>query len=184
MSIHVAITRRVRPGCEAEFLKALHEFQQASFAHGGVLGAGLIAPPEGAGSREYGMLRMFEGEAERAAFYQSELFKAWQERVKPMTEGDAEYQEMKGLEVWFRSKGESPPRWKIAAATLIGVYPTSLFLTSTVGRGVHGWHPLLSSLTIAASMVTLLTWVVMPFVTKILNTWLHRKSPKKKETSV
>ena len=36
MPIHVAITRRVRPGCEAEFQKALREFLQTSFAHGGV----------------------------------------------------------------------------------------------------------------------------------------------------
>ena len=39
MPIHVAITRRVRIGCETEFQQALREFFQASFAHGGVLGA-------------------------------------------------------------------------------------------------------------------------------------------------
>jgi len=39
MPIHIAITRRVRPGCEAEFQHALREFFQTSFAHGGVWGA-------------------------------------------------------------------------------------------------------------------------------------------------
>ena len=42
MPIHIAITRRVRPGCEAEFQAALREFFQASFAHGGVLGASML----------------------------------------------------------------------------------------------------------------------------------------------
>src|SRR6266478_5206866 len=36
MPIHVAITRRVRAGCEAEFQQALREFFQTSFGHGGV----------------------------------------------------------------------------------------------------------------------------------------------------
>ena len=52
MPIHIAITRRVRLGCEAEFQQALREFFQASFAHGGVLGATMIMPPPGSDSAE------------------------------------------------------------------------------------------------------------------------------------
>ena len=50
MAIHVAITRRVRPGCEAEFQKALREFFQTSFGHTGVLGASMLTPPPGSDS--------------------------------------------------------------------------------------------------------------------------------------
>ena len=42
MPIHVAITRRVKLGCEAEFQRALREFLQASFNHDGVLGEVLL----------------------------------------------------------------------------------------------------------------------------------------------
>jgi hypothetical protein len=58
MPIHIAITRRVRPGREAESQQALREFFQGSFAHGGVLGATMIVPPPGSDSREgkYGLL--------------------------------------------------------------------------------------------------------------------------------
>ena len=59
MPIHIAITRRVRPGCEAEFQQALREFLQTSFAHGGVLGANMLVPLPGSGSREYGILSVF-----------------------------------------------------------------------------------------------------------------------------
>ena len=65
MSIHIAITRRVRPGREAEFQVALREFFQTSFAHGGVLGATMIVPPPGSDSREFGILRTFADEKER-----------------------------------------------------------------------------------------------------------------------
>jgi uncharacterized protein len=96
--IHVAVTRRVRPGCEAEFQQALREFVQESFAHGGVLGAGMFVPLPGSDSREYGVLRSFRNEQERDDFYKSPLFKTWQERVKTLTEGEPVYRKFHGLE--------------------------------------------------------------------------------------
>src|SRR5436190_19791272 len=75
MPIHIAITRRVRPGYEAEFQAALREFFQTSFAHGGVLGATVIVPPPGSDSREFGILRTFANENERDDFYVSPSFK-------------------------------------------------------------------------------------------------------------
>ena len=82
MSLHIAITRKVRPGCEAEFQAALREFFQASFSHGGVLGASMLTPPPGSDSREYGILRTFETEQERDAFYESPMFQAWEARAR------------------------------------------------------------------------------------------------------
>ena len=175
MPIHIAITRRVRAGCEAEFQQALREFFQTSFAHGGVLGASMLTPLPGSDSREYGILRTFTSDTEREAFYASPLFKAWEERAKTLTEGEPEYRELHGLEAWFRSSHDAPPRWKMAVATLVGVYPTSLLLSLTLGKIVHSWPLFARSLLIAGCMVALLTWVVMPNVTKLLRKWLHRK---------
>lgn len=67
MPIHVAITRRVRPGCEAPFQQALRQFFQDSFAHGGVLGATMIVPTPGSNSRDFGIPRTFADEKERDA---------------------------------------------------------------------------------------------------------------------
>ena len=53
MPIHVAITRRVRAGSEAEFQQALREFLQTSFAHSGVQGASMLTPAPGSDSREF-----------------------------------------------------------------------------------------------------------------------------------
>src|SRR5213595_1154364 len=128
MPIHIAITRRVRPGCEAEFQRALQEFFQASFAHGGVLGASMLTPLPGSDSREYGILRTFASEIERDAFYASPMFKAWDERARTLTEGEPVYRQLHGLEAWFRSAHDPPPRWKMATVTLLGVYPISLII--------------------------------------------------------
>jgi uncharacterized protein len=184
MAIHVAITRRVKPGCEAEFQAALREFLVASLAHEGVLGVHMLAPAPGgqadsadAGrAGEYGILRSFADAAERDAFYRSPLYEAWLARVAPLVDGDCARRELSGLEAWFRGTNALPPRWKMATATLIGVYPTSLLLSLTVAEVAHDWPFLLRNLAIAASMVALLTWLVMPRVTRVLHGWLHTET--------
>ena len=179
MPIHIAITRNVRPGCEAEFQQELREFFQTSFDHGGVLGANMLTPPPGSETREYGILRTFADETERDAFYESPMFKAWDKRARRLTEGEPVYRQLHGLEAWFRSPHNPPPRWKMAVATLLGVYPTSLFLAITAGKVVAHWPLLAQSLVFAACMVALLTWVVMPIVTRLLHNWLNPQLQEK-----
>jgi uncharacterized protein len=172
MPVHMAITRRVRPGCEAKFQEGLHDFLHDSFDHGGVHGASMIVPPAGSSEREFGILRTFANEAERDAFYTSPLFKAWDERAKTLTEGEPQSRELHGLEAWFRSPGRPPEKWKMAVATVIGVYPTSLVLSLTIGNVMQGWPLAVSSLVMAVSMVAVLTWIAMPFVTRLLRGWI------------
>ncbi|HJV24583.1 MAG TPA: antibiotic biosynthesis monooxygenase [Aromatoleum sp.] len=174
MSIHVAITRRVRAGCEADFQQALREFFQTSFGHRGVMGASLLVPPPGSDAREYGILRTFRNEEERDAFYDSPMFKEWDERAKTMTEGEPEYRRLDGLEAWFRSPGPPPPRWKMALLTWIAVWPVSMIVAAL-------FAPLLGQLlpkflfagVVAGGIVIVLTWGAMPLLVRIARPWLH-----------
>ena len=178
MPIHIAITRRVRPGCEAEFQAALREFFQTSFAHGGVWGASMLTPAPGSDTREYGILRTFADEQERDDFYGSPMFKTWEERARTLTEGEPVYRQLTGLEAWFRSPQGPPPRWKMAAATFLGVFPVAMILNLTLGPVIRSWHFLLSSAVFNGCVVALLTWVVMPLITRALHRWLHREEGK------
>lgn len=172
MPIHIAITRQVRTGCEAEFQQALREFLQTSFAHGGVQGASMLTPTPGSDSREYGILRTFANERERDAFYESPMFKVWEERARTLTEGEPVYRQLHGLEAWFRSPHSPPPRWKMAVATFLGVFPVAMSLNLTLGPAIRSWHFVLSNALFNACVVALLTWVVMPLVTRVLHPWL------------
>ena len=173
MSIHVAITRRVRPGCEAEFQEALREFFQASFAHSAVLGANLLVPPPGSASREFGILRTFASEEERDAFYASRLFREWDQRAARLTEGTPVYRQLHGLEAWFRAPGSPPPRWKMALLTFAGVYPLTSLLPRFFGGLLAPLHPLLINLVTTGAIVGSLTWVIMPLLTRALRPWLR-----------
>ncbi len=183
MPIHIAITRRVRPGCEDEFQQALREFLQTSFAHGGVLGASMLTPPPGSDTREYGILRTFANEVERDAFYDSPLFKAWEERARTLTEGEPVYRQLHGLEAWFRSPRNPPPRWKMAVATFLGVFPVGMVLNLALGPVIRSWNFVLGNAVFNACVVAGLTWVVMPLVTQALHGWLNPQPQKKERTA-
>src|SRR5262249_3923932 len=62
------------------------------------LGAHILTPAPGSDSREFGILRTFAEEKERDSFYESPGYKAWRERVAPLTEGEPVYRSLHGLE--------------------------------------------------------------------------------------
>ncbi|HXC51487.1 MAG TPA: antibiotic biosynthesis monooxygenase [Candidatus Limnocylindrales bacterium] len=172
MPIHVAITRRVAPGREEEFQKGLREFFEKSFSAPGVLGAYMLVPPPGSDSREFGILRTFASAAERDAFYSSAMFLEWDRKAAGLTEGDARYRDLHGLEAWFRSPNP-PPRWKMAIVTFLGVFPVATTLNLTLAPALRSMPFPLSGVVLNACVVALLTWVVMPFLVRTMHGWLH-----------
>ena len=177
--IHVAITRRIKPGCEQEFQAALKEFFARSLTHSGVQGAAMLVPPPGSSSTEYGILRSFAGIAERDAFYASPLYLDWKKRVAPLVDGEPEARELHGLEAFFRQDSRAlPPKWKMAIATYLGVVPVIMTLARTLGPLIRSWNFVLYNLLFNACVVTLLTWVVMPLITRALHGWLQAGESK------
>ncbi len=178
--VTVAITRIVKPGCEEEFERALHDFVQRSLHLPGQLGVHILRPVPGSGSREYGILRRFENPEARDAFYRLPLFEEWKQTVTGLVEGEPRYEHLSGLETWFTLPGERaivpPPRWKMALVTLLAVYPLSMVLALTVGNWISGWPMILSSLIFNACIVTGLTWFLMPQLTRLFKPWLYPKT--------
>ena len=174
MSIHVAITRRVRLGSEAEFEERLRRFAQRSLNVRGTRGVQLLHPTPGDTAPEYGILRTFANAEDRDAFYASEDYLNWEKEIAHLTDGAPEFRDLHGLEAWFRQPdAPRPPRWKMALATWLGVYPTSLVLGLVLAPQLHVLPRAISALIISGCMVICLTWLVMPFVTKMLHAWLH-----------
>jgi antibiotic biosynthesis monooxygenase (ABM) superfamily enzyme len=170
--VHIAITRRARPGQEAAFEAALREFARESLGYPGATGVHLVGPVPG-GSGEYGILRSFESAEACEAFYDSEMFAEWQRRVSPLAEEGWAQRELTGLEAFFRHGG-APPRWKMALVTWLGVFPTVLVWSTLLASPLSSVHRVVAmGLTIGLTVVTL-TWGVMPILTKLLSRWLHK----------
>lgn len=175
--VHIAITRRVKPGCEAEFEVMLREFLQLSFTCPGVRGAGMIVPPSGSAAPEFGILRTFASQEECVDFYESPLFKAFDERVRPLTDGAPLHRELTGLEAWFRNPHNPPPRWKMALLTLVAVWPVSMAVPAALNPLLGSKVPnVIFAGAVAGGIVVVLTWIAMPLLVKLFKGWLHQKN--------
>ena len=177
--IHIAITRKIKPGCEAAFQAALKEFFTTSFAHAGVHGASMLVPPPGSPSPEFGILRTFANERECDDFYGSAMFQAWEERIRPLVEGEPVYRQLNGLEAWFRSPRNPPPRWKMALLTWLAVWPVSMAVPAVLNPFIGQSVPkILFAGAVAGGIVLVLTWVAMPLLVKLARGWLHPNNPQ------
>jgi antibiotic biosynthesis monooxygenase (ABM) superfamily enzyme len=175
--IHVAITRIVKPGHEAAFERAILTFFAEAQESSATLGAQLLRPLPGSGSRTYGILRSFGSEQERNAFYESEGFLRWQEAVRPLVEEPYSRRDLHGLEAFFTNPGliQRPPRWKMAFVTWLGVWPAVFLISSLVGqRFLSEWPFWIAAGFETMAVVAILTWGVMPALTRVFHPWLMK----------
>lgn len=173
-AVHVAVTRQVKPGSEPAFEAALREFARTSLHFPGTTGIHLIGPAPGADGCEYGILRSFESEEASRRFYQSDLFRSWQEQIADMVTGEPTQRRLHGLEAFFRdAKVAPPPRWKMAVLTWLGVVPSVLLWSSLLPPILGGLPHLLVLATVNAFVVITLAWAVMPVLTRLFGGWLH-----------
>ncbi|WP_187239325.1 hypothetical protein [Actinomadura sp. HBU206391] len=81
-----------------------------------------------------------------------------------------------GLETWFSLPGESvpaPARWKMVIATFSAIYPLSLLFQGVIAPATQNWPLALRALVFPLVMVPLLTYAVMPNVSRLLRRWLY-----------
>lgn len=172
--VHVAVTRMVKPGREEAFEEAIRSFFADSLKDEASLGAQLLRPLPGANTRTYGILRSFSNKKDRDAFYQSESFRRWEEAVKPLVEEDYARRNVHGLEAFFTDHSiiESPPRWKMALLTWLGVWPTVLVVSALTTNMLAGWTFWIANGVVNLFVVAALTWIVMPVLTRLVRPWL------------
>src|SRR5262245_42454273 len=104
-AITVSITRTVKPGCEADFERALHDFVQRSLSLPGQQGVHIMRPAPGSGSRSYGIVRKFADREALESFRTSPEYLQWNALATDLTEGAGRVEELTGLESWFTLPG-------------------------------------------------------------------------------
>jgi uncharacterized protein len=180
-AITVSITRTARRGCEDAFERALHDFVQRSFALPGQLGVHIMRPAPGSDSREYGIIRKFTNRDALMEFRTSPEYLEWNQIALDLTEGAGKTEELCGLESWFTLPGmplRPLPKWKMALVTFAGVYVITTLLTLAIGPAISQWPLLLRNAAFNVIVVSCLTWLVMPLLTRVLHNWLHSNEGK------
>jgi antibiotic biosynthesis monooxygenase (ABM) superfamily enzyme len=170
----VVVNRRIKPGREVEFEQAMRSFVQFALDFPGHRGINILRPA--AGGRDYIVVDRFSDEAARCSFKTSPEYREWMNQLGELTEGDPRIEELSGLEGWFTLPEDAglakPPKYKMAIATFLGVFPVAMLLNLGLGPVIRSWNFLLSNAVFNACVVILLTWVVMPLLTRALHRWL------------
>jgi uncharacterized protein len=174
------VTRHVKPGHEAAYEAALAALQADGAQIDGYLGATTQRPTPGAAVPVYTSVIHFASVAQLRAFERSERRAAFAAAVAPHVMADAAWAEQTGLEFWFSPPAGTvvpqPVRWRMALLMVVVVYS----LVALVGGAVatlwpQGPSALRLLLTITLEVV-LMTWWLMPLLTRRLARWIYPSS--------
>jgi len=170
----VVVTWRIRPGRESEFETWRREIAAAALEFPGHLGINVLRP--GVTPGEYVVIFRFDSYEHLRAWQESDVRRELLKKAEPFREKKPTYRLESGLEFWFAPPGvpASPPRWKMALVTVVGVWPASLLVPWLLHPVTGNLPAPLSALLIAVGIVILLTWAIMPLLVRLLRPWLHR----------
>lgn len=168
-------TRRIEPGREEEFeawtsgiLSAVKEFP-------GYLGSDILRPA-GAEDDEYSIIYRFDRASNLERWEQSEERRRWLDKAEPLVR-EQKVGRLTGLETWFTLPSKAgeppPPRYKMAVVTWIAVFPLAT-VTFMILQPILGGAPaVLRTLVFTLIMVSAMTYVVMPRMTRLFSFWLY-----------
>lgn len=100
-------------------------------------------------------------------------------QIKEITGGPAQDVQTTGLGMWVdHVEGMAPnlpTAWKHTAMSVVAVYPMLMILITLSAPIIGGLPQFLQVLIIVIVLSTLLTWPIMPWLSKVLRPWLMAK---------
>ncbi|HSK56865.1 MAG TPA: antibiotic biosynthesis monooxygenase [Jiangellales bacterium] len=171
--VTVTVARRVSPGREAEYERWVDGILRAAARFDGFLGGGLLRPPQ-PGS-EWHVVYRFRDDAALHRWEASPQRAGWLAAAEDFVD-EERTAAVSGLETWFELPGRTapaPPKWKMAVVTFAAIYPLALLINVLLVPHTQGWPVLLRPLVFAGILVPVMTWIVMPRLTRWVRRWLY-----------
>ena len=178
--VTVTVARRVTPGREREFEDWYDGIIGAAARHPGFLGAGFLRPHRMGEDwhvvyrfADAAALRGWEASGERAR---------WLREVDDLIEEETGVQRVSGLETWFAMPGRTAPapaRWKMFLVTLAAIVPLVLLMNVAVLPAITDWPLVVRTLVFAGTLTALMTWVVMPRMTRLFRRFLYARDGRR-----
>ena len=172
--ITTAVTRRVRPGHESAYEEFLEGIIAAAGRYPGYLGVEVFRPS--VGGDEYRIVYRFDDPADLRRWLDSDEHAAWLARAEPHVIGPIRTTFLTGLESWFtlpdRPGAPPPPPYKMALLTWVTIFPLITLVVLALDPVLTGLALVPRLAITTAVTVPLMTWLVMPRVTRALRGWL------------
>jgi antibiotic biosynthesis monooxygenase (ABM) superfamily enzyme len=175
--VTVVVSRRVKPGLEAQYEAWIKDVTDAALAFPGHLGANVFRPKSP--GEPYVLVYKFDSGAHLDAWANSEIRARCIARAHELTT-ETTVEQLSGLETWFTLPGQSggamipPPRWKMALLTGLMVFVVGQLVGPALHHLLDAYLPALVVNAISIGIVVvLLSWVIMPKLTSVLRPWLY-----------
>jgi uncharacterized protein len=174
--VTVVVSRRVKPGREADYEAWLDRLIQSAASMPGYVGAKMQRPRPGEAPLYTSVFRFSSVETLRG-FETSELRRRALAEVTELVEADAVWSRLTGLELWFSPPAGTvvpqPSRARMALVMIVVVYALVLSLGRLVALVLaDAPFPLRLLVTIVIE-VFLMTYVLMPRLTHWLARWIY-----------
>lgn len=172
--VTAVISVRVDPEHRDEYLELYHEIDDAMSRAPGFVRTEMFEPVAGV-QEDTVVVFTFDGREHLDAWLSSAERRAILERMQPYIATPHTVTVVGGFGGWFDlGDAQATKRWKQATVVLLGLYPTVMFLTLIDDWILPDpWLPV-DVLIGNAIGVAILTWLVMPPLTRWLSAWLSR----------
>lgn len=180
--ITVIVSRRVKPDKLAEFELLTEEMTARASRFSGYLGATLFKPSSSIDPeyrlmfkfRDLSSLKSWEASPERAEILG---------KIEGLLISHTEREQVSGLITWFTMPSSNPltppPRYKMTLISWLGLYPAVTFIFWLFGPWLANVPLLIRTFMVTAVVIVLMTYCLMPFMTKSFAFWLYPKSQEK-----
>lgn len=174
-SVTVSISRKVKRGCEADYERWISGVVDAASTYPGHQGTSVLRPSPQT-NHEYVIIYRFDSYSNCRTWEQSQLRQQWLQQLEGLTEGEARTQRGTGLEFWFdlpELPAAKPAPNKMALVLIAVVYVLIMGLNLTFAPWLEPMPLWLRTLCVVVVQVLLMTYLVMPRVTRLLQDWLY-----------
>ncbi len=173
--VTVLVTRRPLPGKENEFEAYIEGITEAAGSQPGHLGSTIFRPSAGQGNA-YRILFRFDRRSNLERWENSQERQKWREMASRVSQ-PREAQVESGLEAWFTlpqcDAPAHPPRIRQALVVWLGIFSIVTLLSIVLTPWIAHWPLVARVFVFTGVVVALMTWVVMPRLTRWFAGWLH-----------
>ena len=178
-AVTVSIARKVKLGAEQEYEDWLHRISDVAMKFPGHQGVHILKPSPTTGG-EYVLIVGFSSYAHQKAWEESPLRQQFLDELdeKELIEGCTKIKKVSGLEFWFTlpeiPASATPNRHKMALILIVVVFSLLVSINLVFGQWLNLLPFILKLAVMVTGQVLLMTYFVMPAITRLLKSWLYR----------
>ena len=180
----VVVSRRVRKGQQEAFEALSSQMTERASRFPGYLGTAMFRPAS-PDDPEYRIVFKFRDRETLTAWEESEERAELLEQIESLLVQPSEREVTSGIVTWFTLPGQNPvqppPKWKMTIVSWLALYPAVTLVFVIFGDLLAKVPLLLRTMIVTIVVMALMSYVLMPRMTKWFAFWLfpRQKGPSR-----